>query len=168
MLVTFDVPVRADAAELAVDAAVESGQQLLLVNLVELPIRPMTASWGSGTWCIEDVETSLRAPAELAHSLAVAVERLRIVSPRPLKALLELVGERLPGLLVLGADTGGCAAGATGRPRAGSVRRRRASSGSPASEVAYGRAPVPPGHARCQTRCLTPGMSGRDGSDRPC
>ena len=36
MLVTFDVPVRADAAELAVDAAVESGQELLLVNLVEL------------------------------------------------------------------------------------------------------------------------------------
>lgn len=106
MLVTFDVPVRADAAELAVDAAVESGQKLLLVNLVELPIRPMTASWGSETVVLEDVETSLRAPAELAHSLAVAVERLRIVSPRPLKALLELVGERLPGLLVLGADTG--------------------------------------------------------------
>ncbi len=106
MLVTFDVPVRADAAELAVDAAVESGQKLLLVNLVELPIRPMTASWGSETVVLEDVETSLRAPAELAHSLAVAVERLRVVSPRPLAALLELVGERLPGLLVLGADTG--------------------------------------------------------------
>ena len=37
MLVTFDVPVRADAAALAVDSAVESGQQLLLVNLVDLP-----------------------------------------------------------------------------------------------------------------------------------
>ena len=36
MLVTFDVPVRADAAALAVDSAVESGQQLVLVNLVEL------------------------------------------------------------------------------------------------------------------------------------
>ena len=47
MLVTFDVPVRADAAALAVDSAVESGQQLLLVNLVELTIRPMTASWGA-------------------------------------------------------------------------------------------------------------------------
>ena len=106
MLVTFDVPVRADAAELAVDAAVESGQKLLLVNFVELTIRPMTASWGAETVVLEDVETSLRAPAELAHSLAVTVERLRIVSPRPLRALLELVGERLPGLLVLGADTG--------------------------------------------------------------
>jgi hypothetical protein len=104
MLVTFDVPVRPDAAELAVDAAVESGQALLLVNLVELPIRPMTASWGSEVVVLEDVETSLREPAELATSLLVAVERLRVVSPRPLAALLELVGERLPGLLVLGAD----------------------------------------------------------------
>ena len=105
MLVTFDVPVRPDAAALAVDTAVESGQQLVLVNLVELTIRPMTMSWGSDVVVMEDVEDSLRAPAELAASLAVAVERLRVVSPRPLAALLELVFERSPGLLVLGADT---------------------------------------------------------------
>ena len=105
MLVTFDVPVRPDAAALAVDSAVESGQQLVLVNLVELTIRPMTASWGAEVVVLEDVDESLRAPAELAASLAVAVERLRVVSPRPLAALLELVGERSPGLLVLGADT---------------------------------------------------------------
>ena len=105
MLVTFDVPVRADAAALAVDSAVESGQPLVLVNLVELTIRPMTASWGAEVVVLEDVDESLRAPAALAASLAVAVERLRVVSPRPLAALLELVGERSPGLLVLGADT---------------------------------------------------------------
>ena len=104
MLVTFDVPVRSDAAALAVDAAVESGQPLILVNLVEFPIRPMTASWGSEVVVLEDVDASLRAPAELARTLAVHVERLRLVSPRPLRALLELVGERLPGLLVIGPD----------------------------------------------------------------
>jgi hypothetical protein len=104
MLVTFDVPVRTDAATVAVDSAVESGQPLLLVNMVDLPIRPMTASWGQEVIIFEDVDASLRAPAELAYSLAVAVERLRIVSPRPMKALLELVGERRPGLVVLGAD----------------------------------------------------------------
>ena len=43
MLATFDVPVRADAASLEVDSAVESGQPLVLVNVVELPIRPMTS-----------------------------------------------------------------------------------------------------------------------------
>lgn len=104
MLVTFDVPVRTDAAAVAVDSAVESGQPLLLVNLVDLPIRPMTASWGLEVVVLEDVDESLRAPAELAHSLAVTVERLRVVTPRPMKALLELVSERSPGLLVLGAD----------------------------------------------------------------
>lgn len=104
MLVTFDVPVREDAAALAVDSAVESGQRLIVVNVVELPIRPMTASWGAEVVVMEDVETSLRGPAELAHSLRVEVERLRIVSPRPLSALLELVGERSPGLLVVGPD----------------------------------------------------------------
>ena len=34
MLVTFDVPVREDAAAVAVDSAVESGQPLLLVNTI--------------------------------------------------------------------------------------------------------------------------------------
>jgi nucleotide-binding universal stress UspA family protein len=104
MLVTFDVPVRPDAAELAVDAAVESGQPLLVVNVIEMPIRPMTASLGTDVVVIEDVDDSLRAPSELAHDLAVIVERIRLVSPRPVKALLELAGERLPGLLVIGPD----------------------------------------------------------------
>jgi len=105
MLVTFDVPVRDDAAEFAVDSAVETGQPLIVVNVVEMPIRPMTASWGADVVVMEDVDTSLRAPAELAQSFSVEVERLRVVSPRPLAALLELVGERSPALLVVGPDT---------------------------------------------------------------
>jgi nucleotide-binding universal stress UspA family protein len=116
MLVTFDVPVDPHAAELAVDAAVESGQPLVVVNVVDMPFRPMTASWGQEVVVTEDVDDSLRAPAELAHSLAVAVERIKLVSPRPLTALLELVAERLPGLLVIGPD----------RRRMGRWRLRRA------------------------------------------
>ena len=54
----------------------------------------------------QEVEDALRAPAELAHSLAVEVERLRLCSPRPIEALLELVAERAPGLLVVGPDRG--------------------------------------------------------------
>lgn len=104
MLVTFDVPVDVRAGELAVDAAVESGQPLVVVNVVDMPMRPMTASWGTEVIVTEDVDCSLRAPAELARSLAVSVERIRLVSPRPLTALLELVDERLPGLLVIGPD----------------------------------------------------------------
>ena len=104
LLLTFDVPVTAEAAELAVDAAVESGQPLLVVNAVELSIRPMTSSWGTEVVVAEDVDESLRAPAELAHALSVEVERIRLVSPRPVEAVLELVAERLPGLLVLGSE----------------------------------------------------------------
>jgi hypothetical protein len=40
----------------------------------------------------------------LACSLAVEVERLRICSPHPVDALLEVVAEREPGVLVLGPD----------------------------------------------------------------
>ena len=106
MLVTFDVPVDPRAAELAVDSAVESGQPLCVVNVVDMPMRPMTSSWGMEIVVAEDVDSSLRAPAELAVALGVAVERIRLVSPRPLAALLELVDERLPGLLVVGPDRG--------------------------------------------------------------
>jgi nucleotide-binding universal stress UspA family protein len=106
MLVTFDVPLDPRAAELAVDAAVESGQPLLVVNVMEMPFRPMTASWGTEMVVAEDVDDSLRSPAELANEFAVAVERIRLVSPRPLTALVELVAERAPGLLVIGPERG--------------------------------------------------------------
>jgi hypothetical protein len=52
----------------------------------------------------EEVGANLRAPAELAHSLGVALERLRILSPHPIDALLEVVKERRPGLLVFAPD----------------------------------------------------------------
>lgn len=104
LLLTFDVPIAARAAEFAVDCAVESGRPLIVVNAVELSIRPMTASWGTEVVVAADVDESLRAPAELARTLAVEVERIRLVSPRPVAAVLELVAERLPGLLVIGPD----------------------------------------------------------------
>ncbi|MDQ3218541.1 MAG: hypothetical protein M3Q18_11985, partial [Actinomycetota bacterium] len=49
-----------------------------------------------------EVSKAIRAPAELAHSLGVRVERLRVRSPRPITALLQLANERAPGLLVFG------------------------------------------------------------------
>jgi nucleotide-binding universal stress UspA family protein len=51
-----------------------------------------------------DVSESVRRSAELADSLGVPVERLRIRSPRPVRALLELARERRAGLLVFGPD----------------------------------------------------------------
>jgi len=104
MLATFDVPFAAEAASLAVESAVESGQPLIVVNVAEMPILPISLAMGYDYAGSDEVEESLRAPAALAHSLAVPVERLRVSSPHPVEALLELVTERSPGLLVLGPD----------------------------------------------------------------
>jgi len=104
MLVTFDVPFEPEATAVAVDAAVESGQRLIVVNLAEIPIAPISLAMKYEYVGTQEIEDALRAPAELACSLAVDVERLRLCSPRPIDALLELVAERAPGLLVVGPD----------------------------------------------------------------
>lgn len=89
----------------AVDAAVESGRPLVVANVVELPPLPLSVILGYDQ--LEDTpETAetLVACAELARSLGTHVERLRVRSPRPVAALLELTGELRPGLLVFGPD----------------------------------------------------------------
>ena len=105
MLATLGVPYEADAAGMAVDAAVEAGQPLVLVNVVEIMPLPgaVILKYGDVDDTPEDA-AALRAPAELAHSLGVEVERLRVRTPHPVDALLEVVAERRPGLLVFGPD----------------------------------------------------------------
>lgn len=104
MLVTFDVPFEPAATVFAVDTAVESGQRLIVVNVAEVPLGPISLAMRYEYAGTDETEEALRAPAELAHSLAVEVERVRLCSPRPIDALLELVAERAPGLLVVGPD----------------------------------------------------------------
>ena len=105
MLATLEVRFDPVAAEFAVDAAVEAGQPLVVANIVEMPLGPMCVLMGYGALDpADDDAAGLRAPAELAHALGVDVERLRVRSPHPLDALLELVAERAPGLLVFGPD----------------------------------------------------------------
>lgn len=106
LLVTFfSVPFDQGASELAVDSAIEGGQPLIVANVVELPPLPMSVHLGYDHLDDPpDIEAALRAPAELANSLGVRVERLLVRSPRPVTALLQLTAERRPGLLVLGSD----------------------------------------------------------------
>jgi nucleotide-binding universal stress UspA family protein len=105
LLATLGVPFDPAASTFAVDAAVESGEPLIVANVVELPPLGMSVAMGYDQLPDRPEEAeALRAPAELAHSLGAEVERLRVRSPRPLEALLQLTAERAPGLLVFGPD----------------------------------------------------------------
>ena len=103
LLATLDVPFSEEATVFAVDTAVESGQPLVVVNAATV----LPTTWtllGYGYVERDDLQRELLKPAELAHSLAVRVERLRVCSPHPVDALLEVVAERSPGLFVFGPD----------------------------------------------------------------
>jgi len=103
MLATLDVPFDAAAAAFGVDAAVEAGAALIVVNVVETPFLPgALAGWDVAA--PPDLEDSLSAPSRLAQALGVQVERLRVRSPHPVDALLQVAGERQPGMLVFGPD----------------------------------------------------------------
>jgi Universal stress protein family len=103
LLATLDVPFAEEAVVFAVDSAVESGQPLVVVNVAEIPLAPWSLL-GYGYIEREDLQAELCKPAQLAQSLAVHVERLRVCSPHPVDALLEVVAERDPGLLVFGPE----------------------------------------------------------------
>jgi Universal stress protein family len=104
LLATLGVPFDISAAQIAVDTAVEAGQPLIVANVVELLLAPCSVVLGYDLDDPPELAESLRAPARLAASVGVPVERLRVRSPHPIAALVELVAEREPGLLVLGPD----------------------------------------------------------------
>jgi hypothetical protein len=104
LLATLGVPFEPVACELAVDSAVESGHPLLVVVLAQLAPLPLSVLLGYDQVDSPEDEEAFRAPAARAASLGVAVERLRVRSPRPVDALLQVIGEREPGLVVFGPD----------------------------------------------------------------
>jgi nucleotide-binding universal stress UspA family protein len=104
VLATIGVPFEPAAAELAVDAAVETGQTLLVVNAVEILLSPCSLTLGYDEPQSDEDAAAVAAPAVLARSLGVPVERLRLRSPHPVEALVQLAAERRPSLLVFGPD----------------------------------------------------------------
>jgi nucleotide-binding universal stress UspA family protein len=106
LLVTMGTPFDEEAVAVAVDAAVESGEALIVANITRL--EPLALSVMMGYDALEeltpDVSRSVKRPAQLAAGFGLRVERLRVRSPRPVSALLELVRERQPGLVVFGPD----------------------------------------------------------------
>jgi hypothetical protein len=105
LLATIDAPFDEEAATFAVESALECGQPLIVANVLQIPLGPLCVAMGYGTLePSEEAAANLRAPAELAHSFGVSLERLRVLSPHPIDALLELAVERKPGLLVFAPD----------------------------------------------------------------
>lgn len=104
LLATLETPLLHEASRIAVDAAVESGQPLLVVNAVVAQPTRCTLALGWDHITPPAVEESLNEPAALARSVGVRVERICLRSPHPVDALVELAAEREVGLLVLGAD----------------------------------------------------------------
>lgn len=108
LLATMGVPLDEEASVFAVDTAVESGERLVVANVTTLePLRMSIAlGYDSLPELTPEVSASLRRSTELARSLGVHVERLRVRSPRPVQALLDLAADVRPGVLVFGPDRG--------------------------------------------------------------
>jgi hypothetical protein len=106
VLATLAVRVEPVAERVATEAALEAGVKLILASMLTLQPLPMTLMMAREHATLpheEDLE-AVRATAARAAALGLDTELLRITSPRPVTALLELVGERDAGLLVFGPD----------------------------------------------------------------
>ena len=106
LLVTLGSPVVPQAGSVALDAATDAASPLILANLTT--IEPLSLSLLMGYDALPeltpDTTASMRGLAERARGRGLEVEWLRIRSPRPVTAMLELVRERDPGLVVFGAE----------------------------------------------------------------
>jgi nucleotide-binding universal stress UspA family protein len=105
VLATLSSRVDPEAERLAVESALDAGVPLLVVNAVQLPPCPRALALGGPSavaFPYEEDYEAVRATAERAARLGLRVEHLRVVSPRPAKALVQIANERAAGLLVLG------------------------------------------------------------------
>ena len=106
ILATLSVRIDPDAERMAIDSALQTGARLIIANLMWLPPHPTTLVLARehATLPHEEDLDAVRATAARAAARGVPTELLRISSRRPLAALIELVQERDPGLVVLGPD----------------------------------------------------------------
>lgn len=98
-----------EAERLAIESALEAGVPLLVVNAVPMPACPralMLAGPTAISFPLEEDYEEVRATAERAAAFGIRVEHLRVSSPRPSKALVQVANERGAGLLVLGPNRG--------------------------------------------------------------
>jgi hypothetical protein len=119
VLATFaGTPFEPEAARLAVEAALETGAALLVVDVVEIPAGRRGAQPAADP-VPPAVAAALRAPARLARDLGVAAQSLWLPTLRPVAALVALVAHRRAALVVFAPDPAALR-------RFGSPSRRRA------------------------------------------
>jgi nucleotide-binding universal stress UspA family protein len=97
------------AERMAIDCAVDAGVPLLVVNAVPLPPYPralILAGPAAATLPHEEDLDAVRETAGRAAAFGIRVEHLRVTSPRPAAAIVEIADERGAGLLVLGPHRG--------------------------------------------------------------
>jgi nucleotide-binding universal stress UspA family protein len=105
VLGTLSSRVEPEAERLAIESALEAGVPLLVVNVMPLPACPralVLAGPGALNFPHEEDYEAVRATAHRAAAQGIQVEHLRVTSPRPAKALVQIANERRAGLLVLG------------------------------------------------------------------
>jgi len=104
MLATLAVPFDPDSARVAIQAAMEGGVKLIVVDAVEMPFWPQSLATRRADLEEQSDRDAIRALVQQTAALGLEVEHLRVRSPRPVEALLEVAGEREAALLVLGPD----------------------------------------------------------------
>jgi hypothetical protein len=101
LLATFGgVAPHPDATDLAVEAAFDTGATLLLADVV---VRPRLRRRVTGS-AVVAMAPGLRPAVDRASDLGVRVERMRVAQPRPAAALLKVVSEFRPELVVFAPD----------------------------------------------------------------
>ncbi|HLY51074.1 MAG TPA: universal stress protein [Solirubrobacteraceae bacterium] len=106
VLATLSVRIDPSAERMALETALEAHSELIIANLLPLRPYPMTAILAPDYVTLpheEDLD-AVRATAQRAAELGIRTQLLRISTPRPIEALLEVCRERAAGLLVFGPD----------------------------------------------------------------
>jgi hypothetical protein len=106
LLGTLSVRVDPAAERMATETALETGARLILANMLRLPPYPCTVGLARefATLPHEEDLDAVRATAQRAAELGIPTELLRVSSPRPVTALIELAQDQKAGLLVFGPD----------------------------------------------------------------
>jgi Universal stress protein family len=106
VLATLSVRIDPSAERMALESALEARSELIIANLMPLRPYPMTALMAPDYVTLpheEDLD-AVRATAQRAAELGIRTQLLRISTPRPTEAVLEVCCEQRAGLLVFGPD----------------------------------------------------------------